>query len=242
MISGRKSYFATLDIFLAHWQLVNDELNGAGPFVTANGDGRARLQELRDGLAVITHGLDVWLTDKELARADLEKAKKSLISRAQQFRRWLRGMLAVDSVFLRVLPTFPVLTSSQEGFLAPMRELLDLWVAVEAEVGKVSLPGNYLLDSFVAELGGLLGRYQVLHQAGLEVALGMARRDGLQKEILAVLSLYRPGVEGLLPPGSALVKTIPLLWRPSRKRRKPEAGGTEPDAGAEVVAVGAEGS
>ncbi len=212
MISGPSSYLGTIDDFLAHWASVNaDPLAGPG-MGTRDGKGREDLSTLRGSLETAISVVDVQLNDHELARSTLETAKRDLLSRAQELGRRLRGILPANSPFLAAFPDLPTKTSAEGVFLKPMRDASNLWGRVFEEGFLFHLSGDYDHAGFAADVTALQGLYAGLHVIESNLDLAREKRNALQNEVKALLSGYRPAVEGLFPLENPLVLTIPHLY------------------------------
>ncbi len=221
MITGPSSYISTIDLFSAHWAAVNLDPLAAPSLLTRDGTPLAGLANVRNDLALATQDVEDRLNDKEINRARVENAKRSLLVRSQELGRRLRGVLPTDSPFLKALPDLPVQTSAQEIFLKPMRDLANLWNRVNDDASDLELSGDYTADNFKTEVANLITLYSLLSQAEMDLKIAREKRNALQNEAKKILSAYRPAVEGLFPPGSPLVVTIPLLYAPAGRTPEP---------------------
>jgi len=215
MISGPTSYVSTLDEFLAHWAAVNaDALAGTG-LVTREGTTRADLMALRTDLDGAATDVVGKLNGKEIDRARLENAKRAVLVRTQELGRRFRGVLPVDSPYLKALPELPVITSAQEVILPPVKDFANIWKRVNEDGTDVVLAEGYTLANFTAEVVALSALYTLLNTSVLDLKIAREKRNQLQTAAKAVLSAYRPAVEGIFPPDSPLVNTIPLIYPPA---------------------------
>lgn len=211
MISGPTSYIPTIDEFLAHWAAVNaDPLAGTG-LVTRDGKTRANLASVQTELLGASTDVQNNLNGKEIARARVENGKSALLDRSRELVRRLRGILPEKSPYLKALPEMPIQSSAQETFLQPVRDLVNLWNRLDAEGTHFTLADAYAHTGYEAELGALVTLYTTLTTALLDLKLAREKRNKLQNDARAILSAYRPAVEGFFPPDSPLVNTIPLL-------------------------------
>ncbi|MGL4398387.1 MAG: hypothetical protein ACRCXD_00840 [Luteolibacter sp.] len=217
MISGPSSYLPTLDEFLAHWAAVNaDPLAGTG-LVTRDGTTRAVLLTARNNLAAAVQDVENRLNGKEIDRARVENSKKDLLGRSQELGRRLRGILPVDSPYLKAIPVIPAQTSSQEVFLKPLRDLDNLWSRLKSAGITFALAGNYTDEDYREAIQDLTSLYATLTTSELDLKLSREKRNALQNAVKNLLSGYRPAVEGLFPPDSPLVKTLPVIYTTSER-------------------------
>jgi hypothetical protein len=237
MISGPSSYLTTLDEFLAHWTAVNaDPLAGTG-LVTRDGATRANLASLHTELGSANNAVESGLNGKEIDRALVENAKRALLLRSQELGRRLRGVLPVDSPYLKAMPELPAQTSAQENFLKPMRDLANLWVRVEAAGSVFELADSYDKARYQEDLDDLTGLYTNLGKTVLDLKLAREKRNTLQEAAKKILSAYRPAVEGLFPPDSPLVNTLPLLYPAAGRTPEPVTATASFDAAAGEAVV-----
>ncbi len=238
MISGPSTYLATIDDFLAHWTSVNADPAAGTGLATRDGKTRADLVAVRATLAAVTNGVEDRLNGKEIARALVENGKRDLLARAQELCRRLRGVLPADSPFLASLPAMPLQSSAEEVFLKPMRDCANVWQRADDAGVKFTLTGNFGVAAFATQLAGLIGRYTTLHTAASDLKLSRETRNKLQNDVTTLLSGYRPAVEGLFPPDSPLVATVPVIYAPSGPRTpKPVAATATYDAAAHEAVV-----
>ena len=221
MISGPSTYLATLDDFLAHWASVNTDSAAGTGLATRDGKTRADLAALRATLANATNGVEDRLNGKEIARAQVEIGKRDLLGRAQELGRRLRGVLPADSPFIASLPAMPQPSSAEEVFLKPMRDCANVWQRADADGVKFTLAGNFGVAEFAALLAAVAGHFTTRHTAASDLKLMRETRNKLQNDVKTLLSGYRPAVEGLFPPDSPLVATVPVIYAPSNRTPKP---------------------
>ena len=214
MISGPTSYLPTMDLFLAHWALVDADPLAAPGLVTRDSKTRANLVTLRAALDAAASDVQSELNGKEISRARVENAKAALLARTQEFGRRLRGVLPMNSPYLRAMPELPTQTAAQEVFLKPMRDVKNLWSRLDGESVEIVLAVTYSFTRYEDDLAALAGEYAALNKAEMDLKISRGVRNNLQKDALAILSSYRPAVEGLFPPGSPLVVVIPRLYSP----------------------------
>ncbi len=215
MISGPSSYPTTIDEFLAHWAAVNADPAAGTGLKTREGKGRADLATLRTALDAAGSAVQNQLNGKEIERARVENAKKAMLARSQELGRRLRGVLPLDSPYLKALPELPTPTSAQEVFLAPIKDYANIWKRIEDDGTDLVLAENYSLATHTAELSELASLYTTLNTAVLDLKISREKRNQLQTQAREILSAYRPAVEGTFPPDSPLVKTIPLIYPPA---------------------------
>jgi hypothetical protein len=170
------------------------------------------------------------LNGKEIGRARVENAKKALLLRSQELGRRLRGMLPVDSPYLKAMPELPSISAGQENFLKPLRDLANVWNRLDDGGMTFQLPGPYTLASYEEDLQELMALYAALGQEELALKLAREQRNVLQAAAKKILSAYRPAVEGIFPPDSPLVVTIPLLYPPAGHTPEPVTVTAEYDA------------
>jgi hypothetical protein len=211
MISGPSSYISTIEEFLAHWARVNADAAAGGGLETRDGKTRADLVALRTTLNDSLSDVQDKLNGKEIDRARVENAKGGLLARSQELGRRLRGMLPVDSPYLKALPEMPLQSSAQEAFLKPVRDCFNLWTRVAGAGMVFKLSENFALADYETALDALVELYGVLNTAIMDLKLAREMRNKLQTAARALLGGYRPAVEGLFAPDSPLVLTIPLL-------------------------------
>lgn len=237
MISGPSSYLGTIDDFIAHWTSVNaDALAGSG-LVTRSGEGLPELMALRAALETATNGVEAMLNGKEMARARVENEKRDLLARGQELGRRLRGLLAEDSPYLAALPELPQQSAGQEVFLRPMRDCANIWTRIAADGVTVTLSGGFALVSFNSLLSTAGTRFTELSAAENDLKIARGVRNNLQDEVRSLLSGYRPAVEGLFPPESALVVSIPLIYAQSGRTPEPVVASASYDAATQEAVV-----
>ena len=221
MISGPSSYIPTLDEFLAHWAAVNaDPAVGTG-LVTRDGTTRAALVTLRGTLATAAQQVQSALNLKEIKRAQVENAKRNALARTQELGRRMRGTLPQDSPYLQAVPELPSQSAGQETFLMPVRDMLDLWTRMDGDGISFTLSGTYSLDDYSDAYAALALLYTALNTALMDLKLAREKRNFQQTRAREILSAYRPAVEGLFPPDSPLVLTIPLIYPPGGRTPAP---------------------
>lgn len=215
MISGPSSYLPTLDAFLAHWAAVNADPLSASGMLTRDGSARADLVTVKSNLGAATQEVENQLNGKEIGRARVENAKKALLLRSQELGRRLRGILPMDSPYLKAMPDLPPVSAAQEYFLKPMRDLVNVWNRLREDDVEFQLAGAYVVANFENDLSVLTELFTILGQVELDLKLAREKRNVLQVAAMKILSAYRPAVEGLFAPASPLVVTIPLIYPPA---------------------------
>jgi hypothetical protein len=237
MISGPSSYLGTIDDFVAHWTSVNADALAGGGLVTRSGEGLPELLALRAALETATNEVEAMLNGKEMARARVENGKRDLLARGQELGRRLRGLMEVDSPFLAALPEMPQQSAGQELFLRPMRDCSNIWTRIAADGVTVTLSGGFGLNGFNSLLLTLGTRYTELSAAESDLKIAREVRNKLQGDVRELLSGYRPAVEGLFPPDSALVVSIPLIYAQSGRTPVPVVASASYDAAAQEAVV-----
>lgn len=230
MISGPSSYIGTIDDFLAHWASVNADPLAAAGLLTRDGLGRPALVTLRTSMDAAVSVVDARLNGKEIARATLENAKRTLLTRAQELGRRLRGILPVDSPYLAAFPELPSRTSGEGVFLKPVRDASNLWARVFAAGFNFELSDNYTSADFSADVTALQGLYAALHSIESDLDLSREQRNAVQSEVKSLLSGYRPAVEGLFALDHPLVLTIPHVYAPGSGTPEPVEASVSYDA------------
>ena len=230
MISGPSSYLGTIDDFVSHWSAVNADAAAGTGLKTRDGKTRENLIALRTQLDTALGNVEDRLNDKEIARATLENTKRNILGRAHELVRRLRGVLPEDSPYLATLPDLPQQSSAEEVFVRPMRDCDKVWVRASEEGVEFELAGGFGPADFTALFASLQASYSTLHGTVKDLELARAKRNALQNDVKTLLSGYRPAVEGLFPPDSPLVVTLPVIYASSSRTPKPVQAAATYDA------------
>jgi hypothetical protein len=236
MLSGPTSYLFTLDEYLAHWQSVNADPAAGTGLLTRDEDTRAGLLALRGALDTAADVVQEKLAGKEIGRAVLENAKRATLNRAQELGRRMRGVLPKNSPFLKASPDLPAQTAAMETFLQPLRTMVNLWARLELAGINFELNGVTQLV-FKNEVKAIGTYFSLQAEAELDLKLARETRNQLQEEARAILSAYRPAVEGLFALDSPLVLTIPLLYPTSGHTPEPVTAAASYDAAAHEAVI-----
>ncbi len=237
MISGPSSYLPTIDTFLAHWAAVNADPIAPSGVETRDGKNRADLVSLRTALATANDSVQDQLNTKEISRARVENAKRAMLLRTQELGRRLRGVLPVDSAYLKALPELPAITAAQENFLSPLKDMGNVWKHIDDEGTEIVLADNYSLDNFQAEITELTSLYSSLQTTVMNLKIAREKRNVLQTEVRTMLGAYRPAVEGFFSPDSPLVTTIPIIYPPAGSTPDPVVATASYDAATQEAVI-----
>lgn len=226
-----KVFLQTLDRFLGHWEDVDAELAPAQltliPAYT-----RANLQSARDELATLMAKVVEEENDREGLTWERDRLRKALRARVLQFRKVVSGLMP-DSSYARVLPETPRVDASLNTWLTALAKFAGLWEMIEADPPPgVPVPfliaGGYGLVEFTSDSTALQAAYTALVEEENDFVGALAERDRVWSDARSRLVQYRAVVSGMFELSHPLVRSLPRLSQPYKRR--PKAVVTPPDA------------
>ena len=214
-ITGPSSYVPTIDEFLAHWLAVNNALGAAGPMVLPHGGTIVILTGFRGQLDGYRASVKNKQNVEEIARGALEIQRTELMKRLGQFNRKVRGSLS-HTAFAAALPQVPSITAAPAVLIEELDDMESLWVKINAATipgftGPLLLLDGYALATFTTALTAFRAAVKAWSDAVEDLQLEREQRNDVQDLAHAILSEYRPAVEGNFDPTHALVATIPKI-------------------------------
>ena len=238
-ISGPSSYVSVALQFFNHWEDANDLLGGSSPIVLAGYLAKSSqpitrvvFKQWYDDLMGARGDVSSTLVDLDLARGALVDIKTSLIVRADQFHKAVRGN-AAGSRYERTLAALAQVDDTQSVFSDAMVRIRQVWTALNGDTSfgmvlPLTLEGNFALGSFLTLFNGVPGalptdpplvpglrhRYEAVTE--LEGRLKFARetRNDLQDRMYEMMKAYRQVLPQKVPAGHALLDSLPVLTPP----------------------------
>lgn len=217
-LGGIGTYVPTMQEFEAHWTSVNavglPDLFLAGNFSLAN---FTTLIGTVD--TAITNAINLQNTQTNLT-GDRDTSRAANRERLRQFRSAVNGILP-GSRYVRSLPKLYHPSATQGQVLASLDDMLNLWTAVNANVPPypgfvppLLLASAYAIATFTTDLTAFRALYGSLGAAAQNAQQARASRDVTLRDARNRLLQYRQAVISFLPPGHALLDTIPAVTPP----------------------------
>ncbi|WP_394795810.1 hypothetical protein [Armatimonas sp.] len=206
--------------FIAHWNTVNvvfptKTLTLAQTTLLPDGMTLDGLIDLRDEIAadfVAVVTVDNVAQEKQAQR----KARRQAILVPQKlFLKTVQSYLP-ESAYLSLVPKTPSIGANDRAFEDACEDSAGVWAKLNADT-TLSLTRPLVLSngSTQATFVALLSEVKAAHgdSPGAKVAAQRVRttRDEKIKRALGALKLYRKTVPAFLPPGHALLETVPTL-------------------------------
>jgi hypothetical protein len=217
-ITSVGSYPATMQEFYAHWQQV-DSFLGAKPIGLQGDYGFGEFTSDIDGVNSAIRDMIPLENDVQLSAKQRENIKARLRPRLKQFRALVIGLLP-DSVYAAGLPLLPAFSADEGKFLRPFLDALNLWKRINADTTlsgsarPLVLGGSYTVAEFEADVVALQAAYVASNDARRAAQAGRDKRDVLLAPIKNRMKQYRSVVQGILPEGHPLLRSLPVLTPP----------------------------
>ena len=218
-ITGNASYIPTMNDFDAHWALCNTALAPAVLLVAMPDQTSmtfAVFETLRDSLQTQQTVVQSTLNDQQIARAQIEITKATLLTKFNSFIDLLQAYYQ-QTKFFPARPKAPGISDGQEHFTRPLIDAMTLWEKVNAAPAPagVTLPltlaDGTIQSSFASLVSSLQFSYKTEAAAGQNLALARVDRDALQATAYAAMKSYRLAVPPRLAQHPNLVATLPAL-------------------------------
>ncbi|MGF1452951.1 MAG: hypothetical protein ACFB21_12860 [Opitutales bacterium] len=235
-IVGPSSYLPTTEEFLAHWASANAAMPDGQEVIVGAGTTRAVLDGFYEELEPLPRAIQRALNARELARGEIDLAKRELLERFQQFAGLARARL-VGRAELAMLPRAPQFSDGSARFLEPMEDVADMWNRVNTRVFPIVLAGDYRLFMFNQKVGELETAYGTYRKAENDLKVERARRNALQERIYPILKQYREAIPGYFGADSAMAASLPRLTPKPGSTPDPVTieGRWDADAGVAVI-------
>ncbi len=218
-ISSIVSYLTTADLFLAHWTQVNGTV---GLFILPSGADRASLVTLRQNLDGAMNAIVAQNVVYQTAIGTRDNARGPLMEILSQFNLTMRARLPGNPL-LRALPRLIGGSPSPGVLLAALRAARDIWTRVNALPATaippfsppLTLPqtggGGYELAQFTTAIDAFDTSAQAVDAALSNLRIARQTRDDLLGPLKALMVDYRKSLPGILPPGDALLDSMPTV-------------------------------
>lgn len=219
-ISSIYSYLTTADLFLAHWNTVNDVL---GDVTLPSGVNRGILADNRSALDDAMVQIVAQNVAYQTAIGTRDNARAPLLLILSQFNVTMRARFPGNSI-LRALSRVPGGNPSPGVALSALRTAMDVWVQANGFspavappfVAPLTLPqkggiNTYTLAMFATAVAAYDSAAQAVETALNNLTVYRQQRDDLLPIIKSVMVDYRRTLPGLLPPGDALLDSMPTI-------------------------------
>ena len=217
-ITNNASYIPTMNEFLAHWTPVDAALGTDLTVPSQHGGSMTRVEfgALRVELLARNTTVIDRLNDQEIARGEIDLRKAALLDRLREFTQ-LVNTYWQGTGFINAVPKMPSISDGQERFLAPLRDMISLWVKLNAAPapGGIEVPLT-LADgtpqtTASAAVAALDAAYATEAAAAQTVTIARADREATKALAYAVMKNYRLAVPPRCALFPALVETLPAL-------------------------------
>jgi hypothetical protein len=236
------SYVSTMSLFFQHWEDVNGALGSA--LVLSDARDVAGFEGLLDLVQLRISETSTALFAAANLKGALDGAKADLISWTVIFNATVRADHAGRSLVRNLVPA-PQQSAGLGTFIEPVVQTQQIWADLDAAAGapvvikrRRTLPNGSiqteLLDAagYEALCAGLLLKWSEWTRAQQSAQNKRAVRNEVMKLAYVAMRDYRAKVVLELPPGHALVNSLPALNADNAARLDaPEASGAW-DAGA----------
>ena len=211
-ITGPTSYLSTSDEFITHWGLADTALGVGNEIVLKGGVTLAMLVTKRDALVAKRTALASKLNLAELARADLEDRKTTLLAWGNKFNDRIRALYS-GSRWERSLAVMPSITDGQGPFTDPMDDVVTLWelLNLDPALPDLILVGGVTQAQFTTELAALRSAYSAWKAAVKVANFTLEERNDIQDAMYEILKEYRKAVPGYFEKDSAMLASLPAL-------------------------------
>jgi hypothetical protein len=235
-ITGPTSFLSTSDEFLTHWGIANGLL-GAGNEILLKGTiTLAMLQSKKDALVTKRSSLASKLNLVELARADLEDRKLTLLAWGGKFNDRVRALYS-GSKWERSLPVLPTINDGLGPFSEPMDDIVTLWELLNADatLPDLILVGGITQAQFATELTAFRAAFSA-HKGAIKVAnFTLEERNDIQDELQPIFKEYRKAVPGYFEKNAAILDSLPDLTPPPGSTPQPVVANGTYDATIEMA-------
>lgn len=220
-ITGPASYVPTTEEFIAHWTKAN-ETAPMGEVVVAPDEEEKppirleNLIQLRIALLEERKAVAAGLTEQYVAREKVQKRKRQLLERYDQFAGLVRAYFG-STAYAVALPVKPTESELSARFVDTMDRVAYLWLQIQSDspppgvVFPITLPENFGLPQMQDLVRSLKELLTVLPLKEQNTQLARARRELVQEKIYPILKGYRLAVPAVLGKNSAHTHTLPRL-------------------------------
>lgn len=216
-ISSIGSYPPTMAEFEAHWAEVNAALS-PGALTLSGGYTLANFTTDRSSIETAITAVETADNSRQGASADRDIKKAGQRGRLAQFRATVSGVLP-GTIYVRMLPTLPLFRAVESRFIRPLDDMSNIWDRINTDTipgftAPLLLSGGYALADFQSDLADLRAAYLAWTNAENGSLSARSSRNVLLPPARERMRQYRQAVKGALPPGHALLATVPALTPP----------------------------
>ena len=217
VVNGMQALVAQIS---AHWALADAVLPPEYPLVVLAGVDAAAFSALPAQAVALRTLLRERLMEHRLVSGALRQAKAALRERLAFLRSHVRGFRA-GTPWERLLPILPDALAGAQVFLEPMRRAALLWGGVAAlppaAPGMLPVtPDGCDAAQFATELAAVESLWDALRECALEVRLTRSALEVFHRHAASAVAAYGHSARGRLPPGHALLDSLPRLWGKGR--------------------------
>jgi hypothetical protein len=215
-----KDLTQTVNRFIDHWNAVNavfptKTLTVAQTALLPEGMTLDGLIDLRDEIAsdfAAVVAADNLAQEKQALRLAL---RQKILVPQKLFRKTVQSYLP-ESTYLAQVPKTPSIGANDRAFEDACEDSANVWAKINTDATlaitrPLVLSEGTTQAAFVAFLTGLKTVHGDIPAAKEAAKRVRARRDEKITRALAALKLYRKTVPAFLPPGHALLETLPSL-------------------------------
>ena len=216
-ISSIGSYPPTMEEFIAHWTEVNAAISPA-VLTLKNAFTLANFTTERTNIVNSFPLVEAADNVRQGAAGDRDIKKAGIRPRLGQLRAAVTGVLA-GTKYVNMLPKMPTFRAAESKFLRPFDDMASIWLAINTDTipgftGPLVLSGGYTLANFNTELAALKAAFVAWVAAENGGRSARSSRDILLPPAREHMRQYRLAAKVALPPGHALLATIPALTPP----------------------------
>lgn len=220
-ITGPNSYPATMQQFFQHWNSLNALLGT--PVVLTGARTVANFSDWCEEVDVLLNQTQAAVISAVNVKGELDMLKEDLISWMVIFNQTMRSMFP-EASYTRNLQQAPAQTAGRGNFTEPLVKSEQLWLDAMAGLGAVieikrrrTLPnGSISTELLTAEAFGELivamqGKWNEWSRAQQAAENKRELRNDMMKLAYDAMRDYRARVPLELPPGHALLDSLPAL-------------------------------
>ena len=214
-ITTQSTYPATMQLFLQHWTLVNAALS---PAVLKLQGGYAQTNFAADRAAIVTAftSVNAQLVTLNLNRNQAFAARKALILRVEQFRKFVRANFK-GTTYYKGLPATPKVTEIDTRFLRPIEQIQSLWsmINIAPPTGftpPLKLQGGYDITAFSTDVTAIRALFTTFENQKLTYSNAISARNALLRPAVERMVQYRAAVKATLLPADPLYASVPRVY------------------------------
>ena len=214
-ITTQSTYPATMQLFLQHWTQVNAALS---PAVLKLQGGYAQTNFATDRAAIVTAftSVNTQLVTLNLNRNQAFAARKALILRVEQFRKFVRANFK-GTTYYKGLPATPSISAIDTRFLRPLEQIQSLWSMINLAppagfTPPLKLQGGYDILAFIADVTAIRNLFITFENQKLSYSNAIMARNALLRPAVERMVQYRAAVKATLLPTDPLYASVPRVY------------------------------